>query len=43
MSMTKLNFKLISIKGRINMFEKKSSTTDQTNTTEDSFNVLRPK
>ena len=41
--MTKLNFKLISIKGRINMFEKKSSTTDQTNTTEDSFNVLRPK
>ena len=43
MSMTKLNFKLISIKGRTNMFEKKSSTTDQTNTTEDSFNVLRPK
>jgi cytoskeletal protein CcmA (bactofilin family) len=41
--MTKLNFKLISIKGRINMFEKKSSTTDQTNTTEDPFNVLRPK
>ena len=40
MSMTKLNFKLISIKGRTNMFEKKSSTTDQTNTTEDSFNVL---
>ena len=24
------------------MFEKKSSTTDQTNTTEDSFSVLRP-
>ena len=43
MSMTKLNFKLISIKGRTNMFEKKSSTTDQTNTTEDPFNVLRPK
>ena len=42
MSMTKLNFKLISIKGRTNMFEKKSSTTDQTNTTEDSFNVFRP-
>ena len=42
MSMTKLNFKLNSIKGRINMFEKKSSTTDQTNTTENSFDVLRP-
>ena len=42
MSMTKLNFKLILNKGRNNMFEKKSSTTDQTNTTEDSFNVLRP-
>ena len=41
--MTKLNFKLISIKGRTNIFEKKSSTTDQTNTTEDSLNVLRPK
>ena len=42
MSMTKLNFKLISIKGVTNMFEKKSSTKDQTNTTEDSFDVLRP-
>ena len=43
MSMTKLNFKLISIKGRIDMFEKKSSTTNQTNTTEDSLGALRPK
>lgn len=43
MSMTKLNSKLISIKGRIDMFEKKSSTTNQTNTTEDSFDALRPK
>ena len=42
MSMTKLNFMLISIKGRTNMFEKKSSTKDQTNTVEDSFNPLRP-
>ena len=42
MSMTKLNFMLISIKGRTNMFEKKSSTKDQINTTEDSFDVLRP-
>ena len=42
MSMIKLNFMLIYIKGRTNMFEKKSSTNDQTNTKEDSFNVLRP-
>ena len=42
MSMTKLNFKLISIKDRTYMFEKKSSTTNQTNTTGDSFSVLRP-
>ena len=42
MSMTKLNFKLISIKDRTYMFEKKSSTTDQTNTTGDSFSALRP-
>ena len=42
MSMTKLNFKLISIKGRTNMFVKKSSIKDQTNTAEDSFDVLRP-
>ena len=42
MSMIKLNFMLISIQGRTNMFEKKISTKDQTNTVEDSFNVLRP-
>ena len=42
MSVTKLNFKLISIKGKTDMFEKKYSTKDQTNTTENSFNVLRP-
>ena len=42
MSMTKLNFKLISFKDRNDMFEKKSSTNDQTNTTEDSFSSLRP-
>ena len=42
MSMTKLNFKLILNKGRNDMFEKKSSTTDQTNTTGDSFSALRP-
>jgi len=42
--MTKLNLNLISIKGRTDMFEKKSSTSDQTKTTEDSlYNVLRPK
>jgi len=39
MSMTKLNFKLISIKERTNMFEKKTSTTD---TTEGASNVFRP-
>ena len=42
MSMTKLNFKLILNKGRNDMFEKKSSTKDQTNTTEDPFGSLRP-
>ena len=42
MCMTKLNFMLISIKRRTNMFEKKFSKKDQTNTAEDSFNVLRP-
>ena len=42
MSTTKLNFKIISIKGRTDMFERKSSTKDKTNTTEDSYNILKP-
>ena len=42
MSMTKLNFNLISIKERTNMFERKTSSTDQPNSTKDSFNALRP-
>jgi cytoskeletal protein CcmA (bactofilin family) len=40
--MTKLNFMLISIEGKTNMFEKKSSTKNLTNTEGDSFNPLRP-
>ena len=39
MSMTKLDFKIISIKGRTDMFERKSSTKDKTNTTEDSSSL----